>query len=48
MLMARYAGQVLQSLGSYGPIFAVAGFAYVTALLVVHLLTPRYAPICAE
>jgi ACS family hexuronate transporter-like MFS transporter len=48
MLMARYAGQVLQSLGSYGPIFGVAAFAYLAALLVVHALTPRYRPIAAE
>jgi ACS family hexuronate transporter-like MFS transporter len=45
MLMAKYAGWVLQTLGSYTPIFIVSAFAYLTALLVVHLLTPRYAPV---
>jgi MFS transporter, ACS family, hexuronate transporter len=44
MLMARYAGWVLQSLGGYGPIFAVAAVAYFAALGVIHLITPRYAP----
>jgi ACS family hexuronate transporter-like MFS transporter len=45
MLMAKYAGWVLQSLGSYTPIFIVSACAYLTALLVVHLLTPRYEPV---
>jgi ACS family hexuronate transporter-like MFS transporter len=45
MLMAKYAGWVLQTLGSYTPIFIVSACAYLTALLVVHLLTPRYAPV---
>ena len=42
-LMAQYAGHVLQTLGSYAPIFFVAASAYLTALLVVHVLVPRYA-----
>jgi ACS family hexuronate transporter-like MFS transporter len=48
MLMARFAGEVLQRLGGYGPIFVVAAFAYGAALLVVHLLTPRYRPVTSE
>jgi MFS transporter, ACS family, hexuronate transporter len=44
MLMAKYAGWVLDAIGSYTPIFIVAGTVYLLALLVVHLLTPRYAP----
>ena len=44
MLMAKYAGYVLQTAGSYGPIFAIAGVAYFVALLAIHLITPRYAP----
>lgn len=44
MLMAQYAGWVLQTLGSYKPIFLVAATAYLFALLSVHLLTPRYHP----
>jgi ACS family hexuronate transporter-like MFS transporter len=42
MLMATYAGWVLQTLGGYRPIFVVASGAYLLALLVVHVLTPRY------
>lgn len=44
MLMAKYAGFVLDRIGSFTPIFVVAGLAYLLALLVVHLLSPRYAP----
>ena len=44
MLMAQYAGFILQRVGSYTPIFAVAACAYLLALAAVHVLTPRYAP----
>jgi ACS family hexuronate transporter-like MFS transporter len=42
MLMAKYAGWVLERVGSYQPIFIVAACAYLVALLGVHLLVPRY------
>ena len=42
MLMAKYAGFVLDRFGSYAPLFAIAASAYVVALLAVHLLSPRY------
>jgi ACS family hexuronate transporter-like MFS transporter len=42
MLMAKYAGWVLERIGSYTPIFVVAAGAYLLALLVVHRLSPRY------
>ena len=45
MAMAKYAGWVLQEIGSYTPIFVVAASAYLTALLVVHLLSPRLTPV---
>jgi ACS family hexuronate transporter-like MFS transporter len=45
MLMAKFAGTILGTLGSYGPIFAVASGAYLVALLVIHLLVPRYTPV---
>jgi MFS transporter, ACS family, hexuronate transporter len=41
MLMAKYAGWVLDSIGSYAPIFVVAGAAYWLALAVIQLLSPR-------
>jgi ACS family hexuronate transporter-like MFS transporter len=42
MLMAKFAGVILETIGSYGPIFAVASVAYLIALAVIHLLLPRY------
>ena len=41
----RVTGHVLQTNGNnYTPIFLVCGFAYVTALLIIHLLVPRLEP----
>uniref|UniRef100_UPI00406C1CC1 MFS transporter n=1 Tax=Sphingomonas sp. NY01 TaxID=2968057 RepID=UPI00406C1CC1 len=48
MAMAKFAGTILAGVGGYGPIFAVAGCAYFAALLVIHLLIPRYAPVAPE
>ena len=45
MAMAKYAGWVLDKIGSYTPIFIVAASAYLLALLVVHLLTPKMEPV---
>lgn len=45
MLMAKYAGIILERIGSYQPIFIVAAVAYLVALLVIHLIVPRYAPV---
>ena len=44
MLMAKYAGWVLEKIGSYTPIFVVAASVYLIAVLVIHLLMPRYEP----
>jgi ACS family hexuronate transporter-like MFS transporter len=44
MLMAKYAGWILQTVGSYQPIFVAAAGAYLVALLVIHLITPAYRP----
>jgi MFS transporter, ACS family, hexuronate transporter len=44
MLIAKYAGWVLDRVGSFAPMFALAGSAYGLALLVVHVLSPRLAP----
>jgi ACS family hexuronate transporter-like MFS transporter len=43
MLFSLHAGDVLQRLGTYTPLFALAGAAYFLALLSVHLLSPRLA-----
>lgn len=45
MIMAKYAGWVLDAIGTYTPIFVVAASAYLIALLVIHLISPRYAPV---
>jgi ACS family hexuronate transporter-like MFS transporter len=45
MLMAKSAGWILQSIGSYAPIFAFCGVAYLLALGVFHLINPRYLPV---
>jgi len=44
MLLAKYAVWVLDRLGTFKPLFVFAGCAYLLALLVVHLLSPRLAP----
>jgi MFS transporter, ACS family, hexuronate transporter len=45
MLMAKYAGWVLDSIGSYTPIFIVAGTVYLLALITLHGLSPRMSPV---
>ena len=45
MLMAKYAGFILDSVGTYTPIFIVAGSVYLIALLAVQALCPRYEPV---
>lgn len=45
----RATGALLQANGSdYRPVFAICGLAYVTALLIIHLLAPRMAPVKLE
>lgn len=44
MLISTFTGFVLQFTGSYVPVFAMAGFAYLIALLAVHLLVPDLRP----
>ena len=40
-LIATFTGFVLQLTGSYVPMFVIAGFAYLIALLVIQFLVPR-------
>ncbi len=44
MVFSKYVGQVLETIGTYTPIFFLAGFAYLLALAAVHILSPRLAP----
>jgi ACS family hexuronate transporter-like MFS transporter len=48
MLIAKFVGAVLAASGSYEPIFLVAGSAYFLALLALHLISPRLAPLPAN
>jgi ACS family hexuronate transporter-like MFS transporter len=45
MLIALVVGEILARTGSYVPIFLIAGFAYLVALAVVHVLAPRLTPV---
>ncbi|MBK8148107.1 MAG: MFS transporter [Acidobacteria bacterium] len=44
MFIAKLVGWILDATGSYIPIFAIAASAYLIALLVIHLLTPKLDP----
>jgi MFS transporter, ACS family, hexuronate transporter len=41
MLMSKYAGYILDAFGSYQPIFALAAGAYIVAITIIHVLSPR-------
>jgi len=44
MLIAQFVGYVLDMTGSYTLIFAVAGSAYLVALALLHIISPRLLP----
>ena len=44
MMIARLVGEILERTGSYVPIFIIAASAYLVALLIIHLLSPRLEP----
>ena len=44
MMIAWLVGQILHRTGSYVPIFIIAASAYLAALLVFHLLSPKLEP----
>jgi MFS transporter, ACS family, hexuronate transporter len=45
MLIAKVTGYILETTGSYLPVFFIAAFAYLSALLVIHLLSPKLEPV---
>jgi MFS transporter, ACS family, hexuronate transporter len=45
MAFSESAGFILEKTGSYWTLFAIAGCAYVFALVVIHTLVPRLAPV---
>ena len=44
MLLSLVVGEILQRTGSYVGVFLIAGFAYLFALLVIHVLAPKLKP----
>jgi ACS family hexuronate transporter-like MFS transporter len=44
MIIAPLVGYILQTTGSYVPIFIIAASAYLVALLIIHLLAPKLEP----
>jgi MFS transporter, ACS family, aldohexuronate transporter len=44
MLIAKITGYILQTTGSYLPVFIIAGTTYLVALGIIHLLVPRLEP----
>ncbi|HKX84177.1 MAG TPA: MFS transporter, partial [Pyrinomonadaceae bacterium] len=44
MVISPLVGYILQTTGSYVPIFIIAASAYLVALLIIHLLAPRLDP----
>ena len=44
LLIAKLTGYILQTTGSYVPVFLIAASTYLVALLVIHLLMPKLEP----
>jgi ACS family hexuronate transporter-like MFS transporter len=44
MIISPLVGYILQTTGSYVPIFLIAASAYLVALLIIHILSPRLEP----
>jgi ACS family hexuronate transporter-like MFS transporter len=45
MLIAKLTGKILETTGSYMPVFVIAGSVYLVALAIVHLLAPKLEPV---
>ena len=43
-MIATFTGFLLETTGSYLPVFMLAGSAYLLALLAVHTLVPKLEP----
>jgi ACS family hexuronate transporter-like MFS transporter len=48
MLIAKIVGYVLQWTGSYLPVFIIAGSAYLAALCIIHLISPKCEQACVD
>src|SRR5687768_1853504 len=45
LLFQRATGRILEATNNYSIIFMICGLAYVSALLVIHLLAPKLKPV---
>lgn len=45
MLIALFAGWLLEATGTYWPLFAIAAGSYITAWLIIRLLVPKIEPV---
>jgi ACS family hexuronate transporter-like MFS transporter len=48
MLMSKYNGYILDVFGSYQPIFALAGGAYIAGIAVIHYFSPRLTRVAED
>jgi ACS family hexuronate transporter-like MFS transporter len=48
MLMSKYNGYILDVFGSYQPIFALAGGAYIAGIVTIHILSPKLTRVTRE
>lgn len=48
MSIAKVTGAILESTGSYLPVFIIAGSAYLVALACVHILSPKLEPVALK
>jgi ACS family hexuronate transporter-like MFS transporter len=48
MLMSKYNGYILDVFGSYQPIFALAGGAYIVGIVTIHILSPKLTRVTQE
>jgi ACS family hexuronate transporter-like MFS transporter len=44
LLIAKLTGYILETTGSYVPVFLIAASTYLAALGIIHLLVPRLQP----
>ena len=45
MMIAKITGYILETTGSYVPVFIMAACTYLLALGIIHLLSPRLEPV---
>jgi ACS family hexuronate transporter-like MFS transporter len=46
--MAKFTGYLLDTTHSYALLFAIAASAYLLALVIIHMLSPRLTPVTID